>query len=157
MAPLALHLKRLPQRSPREWTPERKRATLTRAPTGYDHVETPTQAAGQSTSKSPNTRTTGRIPGSPPSTSGAQHSLGAGTRDSWCHSPRLQVRHFPESGPRSPASVRAPSRRSRHRCLALESSRAHVGAGRLSRKQPSSSSHPAPLAACTPRPLRALS
>lgn len=97
-------------------------------------------AAGQSTSKSPNTGPKGRIPRGAASAPGAQHTVGLGTR---CHS--LRLRHLPASGPRLPDLLGAASLRSRHRSLALNLvSRGARGAGCF--PEAAASSHPAPPA-----------
>lgn len=71
-----------------------------------------------------------------------------GRGGSWCHRPRLQVHLLAESSPRSPASLRDPRRRSRHRCRAL-SSPGPTGDGVAIRKQPSLS-HSLPRAGHAP-------
>lgn len=102
-------------------------------------------AAGQSTPKSPNTGSKGRIPGCAASAPGAQHSLGLGTR---CHS--LRFRHLPASGPRLPYLPGAASLRSRHRSLALNLiSPGARGTGCF--PEAAANSHPAPPA-CRPHP-----
>lgn len=91
-------------------------------------------AAGQS--KTPNGGSTRTLsPATPPALQARTARWDLGTGDSWCHSPLLQVRHLPESAPHSPGSSKAPSCCSRHHRSAFYSPGAHVGAGRLTRKQ----------------------
>lgn len=119
------------QQSPREWTLESKRRTRTEASKGYGHVETPTPAAARhSTSKRPNTGPTGWIPRCTASASAQFRSGEAGF---------LVLQPPPPSPP-------SPRVRTQLTCLPKGSEetvpppesctpRAHVGAGRLSRKQ----------------------
>lgn len=115
--------------------PREGRQSPEASPQTYSYAGTPIPtAAGQS--KTPNGGSTRTLsPAAPPALQAPTARWDLGTRDSWCHSPLLQVRHLPESAPHSPGSSRAPSCCSRHHRSAFYSPGAHVGAGRLTRKQ----------------------